>query len=642
MDKTRLLVVLSLLSILATIAHAVADPLERYSRPETYPAFVTGPMQYVETPSGNSVAVRVTLPAGEDGAPVPGRFPTVLVQSGYNSGLIANLAIASGSFLGAPDPLLVKRGYALVAVDVIGTGAAEGGWELIGQEEQDGYGAVVDWIKLQGWYDGNLGVSGVSYMATTALLTAQERPDDIKAIFAGAALGDAMRGAAGTGGMANALLLSTWVSLTHFTATINGPLAAKTPELADRIEAATQRHIEQIDRFHLPMIDALVEGDPEVTFDGEFWRVRSPLERVDRIKAPTIVTGALHDVFQRDSPMLYEKLRDRVDARLIIYDGEHVQSYLPALLGTEETAPLSSLQLQWFDKYLKGIDSGTENIPAVTQYVKNYGMGWRGFASAPDWPHPEARAERWYLHGAGRLVSTTPPQRAHTHTMEAAAFADISYGKADDGRRLAIDVTLNDGSACSVSHAQWTLGFAAIFPPQVCYRNHRQVERGALNYQTAPMREDYYINGPIQADLWISSTTRDAVVSVRIDEVTPLGKVRPLTNGLLLASMRAVDVARSRHLDGEMIQPYHYLTQEAEQLLVPGEVVKLQVEVFPTSALIRRGSRLRISIAPSNQAQGVLNLIRRGNVAGGVTTLYSGPDHPSSVVVPVVPTSALN
>jgi len=91
------------------------------------------------------------------------------------------------------------------------------------------------------------------------------------------------------------------------------------------------------------------------------------------------------------------------------------------------------------------------------------------------------------------------------------------------------------------------------------------------------MNEDYYINGPIQADIWIDSTVTEAVVSVRVDEVSPDGSVvLPLTNGLLAATSRSVDEARSRYLDGEMIQPFHYLTEDQVAEVVPGEVFKMQ------------------------------------------------------------------
>ena len=120
------------------------------------------------------------------------------------------------------------------------------------------------------------------------------------------------------------------------------------------------------------------------------------------------------------------------------------------------------------------------------------------------------------------------------------------------------------------------------------------------------------------------------------------GKVTQITNGLLLASARAVDEQRSRYLHGEMIQPYHYFTQDAVQPVEPGVPFKMNVEIFPTSVLIRKGNRLRISLSPSNQAQGELNYPRQALAKDGVTTIHHSPEYPSSILLPVVPVSALN
>lgn len=615
-----------------------------YDRGEDFPNMYVGPLQYVPTSTGHSVAVRVSYPADSNGDPQPGRFPVILVHGAYNATLLSIIQVPNAGFLGAPDPFMVKRGYVQVSVDALGTGASEGGWELLGRDEQIAFGDIVDWIKLQPWYDGNLGVSGISYMAMTAVATAKQRPDDVKAMFCGGSMGDAMRGTGAPGGMVNAVILSYITPLTHVASTsLNFLNELQWPELAEKIAGATSQHVEQIDKFYLPTFTRAMNGDPEITYDGDFWRSRSPLQNVEDINAATLVIGSLSDVFQRASPMFYDALKHKVDTRLLIFNGTHIGGYLQGLPGTPETVPLLNLQLQWFDHYLKGMDTRVQDIPAVTQYVKNYQMGPRkGFATTTDWPHPAAQPERWYLHGSGYLSKWAPFFTEKSHKMEAAKFADVNVGRSEQLPDLFYAVvTPNDGTDCSPSYSQWTLGFAGI-SFEKCFRDNRELEKRAVNYQTARFFRDYYINGPIQADLWISSTTPDAVVSVRIDEVTLLGQVIPITNGILLASARAVDPNRSRYIDGVMVQPFHYLTQETEQLLVPNEVTKLQVEIFPTSALIRAGSRLRVSIAPSNQAQGVLSFPRRANVEGGVTTIHNSPRYPSSVVVPVVPSSELN
>ncbi|MEZ5510934.1 MAG: CocE/NonD family hydrolase [Gammaproteobacteria bacterium] len=52
----------------------------------------------------------------------------------------------------------------MVSVDALGTGVSEGGWELLGAAEQQAYGEAVDWVEQQPWFNGRLGLAGVSYM----------------------------------------------------------------------------------------------------------------------------------------------------------------------------------------------------------------------------------------------------------------------------------------------------------------------------------------------------------------------------------------------------------------------------------------------------------------------------------------------
>ena len=242
-------------------------------------------------------------------------------------------------------------------------------------------------------------------------------------------------------------------------------------------------------------------------------------------------------------------------------------------------------------------------------------------------------------------LSLHPPIEAEeTHVMQTPEFAEIEIGKSKGGQFLSFTVTPVDGTECSISYRQWTLGGAglALFPDE-CFFDNKDLELDALNYETEPMQADYYINGPIQADIWIESSANEAVISVRVDEVSPDGdNILPLTNGLLAATSRAVNIERSRYLDDQMIQPYHYLSEGTVSIVNPGEVIKMQVEIFPTSAIIREGHRLRVSISPSNQAQGVMNYVQQDNAVNGTTTIHNSPEHPSSIVLPIVPTSELN
>ena len=189
---------------------------------------------------------------------------------------------------------------------------------------------------------------------------------------------------------------------------------------------------------------------------------------------------------------------------------------------------------------------------------------------------------------------------------------------------------------CSASTAQWTAGLVGLLPLP-CFEEDNLATLLDARFDTPPMTAPMWVSGPIQADLWISTTALNAGVSVRVADVAPDGSARALTNGLLTASFRAVDASRSRYLDGEMIQPWHPFTAESEQTVTPGEPMLLQVEVFPSSFMIAEGHRLRISVGPSDIPHGLPPLPDLIPGLLGAMTILSDEAHPSSVVLPVVP-----
>lgn len=617
-----------------------------YQRAADYPKAVNLPLQFIDTIYGKKLSVRVTVPADENGNPVPGQFPVILTQSAYNTNLLSLMLgkIPGNLLLGVTDSFIVRRGYVQVAVDAYGTGASGGGWDLLGPNEQEAYSDAAQWAKIQPWSNGKLGVAGVSYMAITSLFTAQLRPDLVDAAFVSLPMGDAMRGTVGIGGMLNGLFMSRWLQLTHFTATQNVPASLLNPQHMQHLIEVTEEHVAQMQSYFLPLINQALEGEPTYNYQTEYWSLRSPITNLERTEAPTMILGALHDLFQRDEPLMYEILKNKgVDSRLVIYDGSHFINFVATHVGNETVPPVDLMLLQWFDKYLKDIDTNVESIPQVTQFVKNYPTPstpdeFKGdhFVTASDWPHPLMAPERWYLREDEGLTKEAPVTAETGPQMTQPEHpSGIAY---DANGLLGVELHINDGTECSRSFDQWTLGLNL---PKACFSNSDLVPQQRVIFESEPMAEDYYINGPIQADIWIASTVTEAVVSVQIEEVSTRQSL-PITNGQLAATGRLVDPSRSRYVDGVMIQPYHYFAEETSSPLVPGEVVKMQIEVFPTSAIIRKGNKLRVSISPSNQAQAMLNFPRQAMAEGGVTTIHISPEHPSSVVLPMVPTSALN
>lgn len=625
-----------------------------YSRNEDYPKVLQLPLQFITLKSGQKLGVLVSVPADSAGNAVSGAFPVILTQTAYriDVGALTGDIMPKGATLlvGGVDRYMIQRGYITVAVDILGSGVSDGSEVLLGTDEQEAYGETVDWVAQQPWCNGKIGVAGTSYLAITSLLTAEQQHPEVKAAFVDVPMGDPWRAVIGTGGMLNSLFLSIWLPLTQALSVQNEAAIAKYPQYAAQIAAANQQHIDTINSFFIPLINSGLNGDSGVaTDDGDFWSQRSVLENTDKIRIPTFIIGASNDIFQRDEPLIYERLKHNVNTKLVIVPGAHVESVTTAMINANNAdqngAPDSpDLLLQWFDQYLKGMDTGAETLPNVTQYVAGYSTGSKPrYAVTTDWPHPQASPQRLYLHGDLSLSASLPAAGEASHTVTEPDGPTISVGTSPDGTLLELSSQQNDASNCSISFLQWTLGLGGL-PTNKCYDSSTKVEKAqkAVMFQTAPMTADFYFNGPLEADIWMSSSSTAAELSVRVDDIGPDGTVSPITNGLMSAAFRAVDESRSRYLKGERIQPWHPFTVDSMLPVTPGEPMLLPVEIFPTAALIRSGHRLQIAISASNQAQGGWSNPAQTLATGGVNTILNDGDHPSSLVLPVVPTDVLN
>jgi putative CocE/NonD family hydrolase len=528
----------------------------------------------------------VTLPKG-----VRGPFPVALTITGYSK---STPLVAS---FGGGDSDLVRHGYATVVVDDRGTGSSGGTWDSWGPRMVADYGEIIDWIVRQSWSDGRIGVTGGSYMAITALFAASTGRPAVKAVFATVPLGDAYRDIVEAGGELNVAFIPFWVGLvTSLGLTPHGS-ADNAQDLVD--------HVLGISQFQVPKIaDAALGG--ETAFDGPFWRQRSPLEASSRIRVPTFIVGGLDDIFQRGEPLLYEALRRQgTDARLLIGPWTHVAA--GSGLPRDGVPSVPHLLVQWFDQHVRGLPAHAECIPPVTQYVR----GVNRYVSSSTWPVPGLHAQRWHLRGNNGLTTTSP-------------------GRGEASRST---VELPITGLCTRSTAQWLVGFIDSTP---CAKDDRLNEALSLTYTSAPFRTSTVVNGPIEADLWVTTTSADASVSVSVSDVAPDGTSRGLTNGLLMASQRGVVPARARLLDGQSIQPWHPFTQVSALPVVAGRPMLLPIEVFPTSFALLPGHRLRITVSPFDVPHALPTLPAGLRTAGGTLQILTDAAHPSSVVLPVV------
>ena len=601
----RLVPTVVLLALVCVPASAAAKPSGKqhwseYTRPATYE-----PVRDANVP----IPMRdgTVLRANVDRPSIPGSYPVLVVQTPYNKDGVVNIA------LGGVFAYFVERGYVVVTVDVRGTGASPGQWDSFGPlEQRDGYDTI-EWAAAQPWSNGKVGGLGPSYMAITQLTTAAQRPPHLEAIFPVVPLGDGYRDIVFSGGDINLSFIPFWLGLVTV-----GNLTP-TPAADDPLGTvlALLEHVVGAANFTLPTVLSGTAGG-DVAFDGPFWKTRSPLELVDRIEVPAFVVGGLHDLFQRGEPMVYERLKQNVPARLLMGPWDHLTGSRGAGLPADGVPTLNDIALRWFDHWLLGIDTKIGKIPRATQYV----YGRDRFETQADWPDPRLKPRRRYLRGGGQITRTVPNEAEAPQTVA----QNVSEG------------------ICTLSTSQWTAGIGAAIP---CTTDTVDDESAAARYETKPLKRKLELSGPILANLWVETNAADAVLTVRVKDVAPNGDVTELSTGWLAGSFRAVDESRSRIVKYKrgadakgkrkvLLQPWHPFTRASVLPVEAGVPIEMPIEVFPTRASLAPGHKLRITVSGGDFPHQAPPLPQLVDSLAGTVKILSEPGHRSYVELPAI------
>jgi len=128
--------------------------------------------------------------------------------------------------------------------------------------------------------------------------------------------------------------------------------------------------------------------------------------------------------------------------------------------------------------------------------------------------------------------------------------------------------------------------------------------------------------------LWVSSSARDTDFTAKLIDVHPPNGDYP--NGFAQNISDSIQRARYRN------------SREHAELLEPGEVYELEIVLYPTSNVFRRGHRIRVDISSSNfprfdinpNTGGTLGRDRRLVVAENC--VYHDPLCPSHIVLPII------
>ena len=601
------------------------------------PTFDAAPAQYgvgrrhnVAVPMSDGVVLRADIHYPTDpatGQPAAGPFPVLLSMTPYGK----KAPPPAAQIGGGATPYLIKRGYIEVMVDVRGTGASGGSFEMLGIEQtQDGVDLVA-WASRLANSNGRVGMFGISYLAINQLFTAAavgpESP--LKAIFPVMATHDFYRDAVTMGGVPHMRTVraygATYSLLNLVNPTLEFAYRGGHPRpRAGGIAEVRRRGRAQREYFRTLSADADRGGD--TAFDGPFWDTMRPgalLPRIVDNGVAVFLVGGWHDAFQRGAPLNYAALQNAFAGRPVdapMEPGQPVSDRIRLMMGPWyhvsdfDGLHLNALQLRWFDHWLKDEPAAAvSGAPFTFQPI-----GSSEWFHTSDYPVPDATPTHFYLSSRNRLASDPDADESE---------ATLNY--------------VRRGPIAGRSLEQWSLGMNSYLASRrgrpIRYDlDNRRLQREALTYTTEAFDSPTLIAGPITLTVQATATTSETLWVAHLDDVAPDGASRPLTQGALLGSHRALDPSRTWYLpDGTVLRPQHVSSRAAAQPVVRGELTQYDIEIFPTAALIAPDHRLRLTITTYDFPNLVPTKPARRALLGGVYRVRQGGPTPSQLVIPL-------
>jgi uncharacterized protein len=553
----------------------------------------------------------VTLRANVILPKASGRFPVVLTITGYNKDTNnpSGDQCSGDSALNSANTKLLDKGIALMVVDDRGTGASEGRWDSWGQRTQDDYADVLDWIQAQKWSNGRVGMNGTSYMGITSFLATEQdekrvrqgKPRAVQAIWANVPMADAYRDVTFHGGAIDSGFIPLWLGLVGALSAVPPSNTFQEPDSA--IPNWVNHQANLFDFQAQKVLDSTTGGDG--AYDGPFYRLRSPVERIEDVRVPVAITGGWWDIFQRGEPLLFESLSKSPNKKIWMmpqyHGGPDTETWNKQNVGEE-----GDFEAKWFDHWLNGVDNGIDKFSPVNLYT----MGADKWQHLKRWPLPSTDYTQYYLDSDGKLA-----------TAKAAA----------PGRDTI--PLLPASSPCSRMTAQWTAGLAS----GPCDTDNSSWEATGLTYTSAPLAQDTEVTGLIKASVWAELTSaKDATLVAVLSDVDDSGASNQISAGFLLASQRALDPEKQTYAkDGLLIRPYHPFTRASQKPVTPNEAERYEIEIYPTSQVFKKGHQIRLTIGTANTPATSTPITDLINETGTITLLH-GPAYASNVQLPVI------
>ncbi|HET8616945.1 MAG TPA: CocE/NonD family hydrolase [Actinomycetales bacterium] len=560
--------VLATCLLLATAGLVAAGPTMAASAPVQKQGYIT-------MTDGTKLAYAVELPSGS------GRFPVAMAYAGYCEGSDPTCNDATNA------AALVAAGYAVLGVNMRGTGCSTGTFDAFtAQEWRDG-AAAVEWAARQPWSTGRVGMFGDSFPGITQLGVAGLRPPHLDAIAPFQVTTDLYRDVAYPGGIANTGFGAFWGGFDQPFASYSGAV-----ERAVASKDTTCAGAQPADVAAEPTHNIALVG-LQHPYDDSFWRAREPGANVDRIDVPVLGCLTWQDDEVSSRSLSYLDELDPARTWVVASNGYHGMCEVSAPRITKEL-------VAFFDRFVRGDDNGFARTPHV--------QIWHDATTDAAGNDVPSRVTTF-----GSLAS----MKVHPLTLYFGPAGTLSLHppKADQPPATYAYPGPALGTEDGIVFGQHNLLWKAEEPPGA-----------SLAFTTAPLTRATEFFGSGSADIWLSSTAPDTDLQITLTEVRPDGQETYVSRGWLRASHRAVDASRSTAL-----APYQTDQEADARPLVPGQPTYMRIQLWPFDYVFHKGASIRLWIdAPTGETGGwSFDFIKDP----AVNSVYAGPHDPSALVL---------
>jgi uncharacterized protein len=506
----------------------------------------------------------------------------------------------------------------VVIQDVRGRYTSEGEWYPFRHEQNDGYDAV-EWAAALPYSNGKVGMMGASYVGATQVLAAIAAPPHLSAIAPNETASNYHDGWTYQSGA-----FEQWFDQNWTTQLAQNTLQRVITENSNALVGSNKLPLTEFPVFNFGQLPADAQLTAKIApyyldwlahpdYDS-YWKQWSIEEHYSNIAVPMLSVGGWYDIFNAGTIRNYMGAKAhgsteaaRTQQHLLIEIGGHAG--FGRKIGDVEFGPHATenvydeVIVDWYDFLLKGI----KNEFATDKPVKLFLMGVNEYRQEDDWPPPQAKYTKYFLHSSGKANSLRGDGSLSTTAPKSESPDTYVYDPMNP------TPTVGGPLCCDAKHME---------PGP---RDQRSVENrdDVLVYSIGPLTQDLEVVGPVTATLFVKSSAVDTDFTGKLVDVRPDGFAQDLTEGIF----------RMRYKE----------SPEHQVLINPGQIYEISLDLWATANVFQKGHTLRLEISSSNFPRFDRNLntgeqiVFGKNAVSATNVILHDSEHPSALILPVIP-----